>query len=339
MKVGFSIGAYGGLTRGNFMIEVSMKQLLEAGVHFGHQKRFWNPQMGTYIYGVHKKIHIINLDKTLPLFRDALAFVHKLAARRGKVLFVGTKFAAREVIKEEALRCGMPYVNQRWLGGMLTNYKTIRQSIRRLKEMEEMTGREDAFKKMTKKEILNFMREKDKLAASLDGVKNMGGLPDALFVIDVEHERIAINEANRLGIPVIGVVDTNSSPSGVEFLIPGNDDALRSIQLYCQSIAGTILDARGSLALSELEDKMQSGDVEEEVVVRKVFKKKSSGASERTAGNGEEVKAARPAAKKDRKDTAAAKPKRPAAKVASPQKESEAPVLSGDAADTKSNNE
>lgn len=224
---------------------VNMRDMLKAGVHFGHQTCHWNPKMATYIYGARNKIHIINLEKTLPMFKDALNFISGIAANKGKILFVGTKEAAQEIIKEEASRSHMPYVNHRWLGGMLTNYKTIRQSIRRLKELESMFEKQ-TFGRLTKKEILNLTRETAKLDRSLGGIKNMGGLPDAIFVIDVGHEKIAIREANRLGIPVIGIVDTNNSPEGVSYLVPGNDDSIRSIRLYTQYIADCILEARGT---------------------------------------------------------------------------------------------
>jgi small subunit ribosomal protein S2 len=226
------------------MIAPSMRDMLKAGVHFGHQTCHWNPKMGPYIYGSRNKIHIINLEKTQPLFNDALNVMGTSAAKKGKILFVGTKSAAREIIKEEAQRCRMPYVDHRWLGGMLTNYKTIRQSIRRLKELEAMFEKNN-FGRLTKKEILNLTRDKAKLERSLGGIKNMGGLPDALFVIDVGHEKIAIAEANRLGIPVIGIVDTNNTPEGVSYVIPGNDDSTRSIRLYVKAAADAILEARG----------------------------------------------------------------------------------------------
>jgi len=232
-------------------IEVSMRDMLEAGVHFGHQTRYWNPKMGPYIYGVRHAIHIINLEKTLPSFREALAYIEDVATKRGKILFVGTKHAAREVVREEATRCGMPYVDYRWLGGMLTNYKTIRQSIKRLKDLEELLGDEKNLAGMTKKEVLNLVRAKDKLSTSLSGIKNMGGLPDVVFVIDVGMEKIAIQEARRLGIPVIGIADTNADPNGVDYLIPGNDDAMRAIRFYCKNIADTIIEARGAAELVE----------------------------------------------------------------------------------------
>ncbi|MCZ6902086.1 MAG: 30S ribosomal protein S2, partial [Rickettsia endosymbiont of Ixodes persulcatus] len=228
---------------------VSMRDMLKAGVHFGHQTCHWNPKMASFIYGARNKIHIINLEKTVPLLKDALNFIGTTVANKGKILFVGTKDAAQEIFKEEAQRCRMPYVNHRWLGGMLTNYKTIRQSIRRLKELESMFEK-SAFGRLTKKEILNLTRDKAKLERSLGGIKNMGALPDALFVIDVGHEKIAVREANRLGIPVIGIVDTNNSPEGVSYIIPGNDDSTRAIQLYTGYVADCILDARGGATVA-----------------------------------------------------------------------------------------
>lgn len=229
------------------MATVSMRDMLKAGVHFGHQTRYWNPKMRSYIFGARNKIHIINLEKTVPLFNDALTFVNGIAAKKNKLLFVGTKRAAGKIIAEEAQRCGMPYVDHRWLGGMLTNWKTIRQSIRRLKELEIQSD-DGTFEKLTKKEALMRTREKDKLQRSLGGIKDMGGLPDAIFVVDVEHERIAIQEANKLGIPVIGIIDTNSSPDGVDYPVPGNDDAIRAIQLYVQALADSILEGKEYLA-------------------------------------------------------------------------------------------
>jgi len=225
--------------------DVSMRDMLKAGVHFGHQTCHWNPKMGPYIYGARNKIHIINLESTLPMLEDALNFMGSVASKKGRILFVGTKPAAQAIIREQALRCHMPYVDHRWLGGMLTNYKTIRQSIKRLKELENMFER-NAFGRLTKKEILGLTRDKAKLERSLGGIKNMGGLPDALFVIDVGHEKIAVAEANRLSIPVIGIVDTNNDPKGISYVIPGNDDSIRSIDLYTRCTADTILDARSA---------------------------------------------------------------------------------------------
>lgn len=232
------------------MSAVSMRQMLEAGVHFGHQTRYWNPQMGPYIFGQRNKIHIVNLDKTLPLYNEAMNFVGKLASNGGKILFVGTKRAARDVVREEAQRCGMPYVNNRWLGGMLTNFRTIKLSIKRLKELEAMVEDGSLYKRFKKKEALGLRRELDKLELSIGGIKDMGGLPDALFIIDVGHEDIAVLEAKKLGIPVIGVVDTNNNPNGIDYVIPGNDDAIRAIQLYVQGAAAAVLEGRVSAAKS-----------------------------------------------------------------------------------------
>lgn len=223
--------------------QVSMREMLQAGVHFGHQTRYWNPKMAPFIFGARNKIHIINLEHTVPAFNDALAYVRKVAAQKNKILFVGTKRSAGKVIKEQADRCGMPYVSHRWLGGMLTNYKTIRQSIKRLRELEAQS-QDGTFTKLTKKEALMRSRDMEKLERSIGGIKDMAGLPDALFIIDVDHERIAIQEANKLGIPVIGVVDTNSNPDGVDYVIPGNDDALRAVKLYASAMADAVLAGR-----------------------------------------------------------------------------------------------
>lgn len=227
------------------MANVSMREMLEAGVHFGHQTRYWNPKMSPYIFGERNKIHIINLEKTLPLYQDALNFMGKMVANGGRVMFVGTKRAAREAVREEAKRCGMPYVDHRWLGGMLTNFRTVKQSIRRLKDLEAQ--KEDGtFDKLAKKEALMLDRELDKLNRSLSGIKDMERLPDAMFVIDVGFEKIAIQEARKLGIPVVGVVDTNNFVRDVDYVIPGNDDAIRAIRLYLRGAADAMLDARAS---------------------------------------------------------------------------------------------
>lgn len=227
------------------MSDVSMREMLEAGVHFGHQTRYWNPKLAPYIFGQRNKIHIINLEATLPLYIEAMSFIAKMAARRGRILFVGTKRAAQTIIREEASRCGMPYVNRRWLGGLLTNFKTVKQSIQRLKDIETM--REDgSFERMSKKEALRYARALGKLEKSLSGIKDMEGLPDVLFVIDVGHEKIAVSEAVKLGIPVVGIVDTNNSTNGVDYVIPGNDDAIRAIQLYVKGAADAVLDGRQS---------------------------------------------------------------------------------------------
>ncbi len=227
------------------MANVTMRQMLEAGVHFGHQTRYWNPKMAPFIFGERNKIHIVNLEKSLPLYNDAMNFISKLASKKGNILFVGTKRQARDIVKQEADRCGMPYVNHRWLGGMLTNYKTVKQSIKRLKDLEAME-QDGSLDRLTKKEALMRRRELEKLERSLGGIKNMAGLPDAMFVIDVGHEKIAVSEANKLGIPVIAVVDTNGSPEGVDYMIPGNDDAIRSITLYAQGVAGSVLEGKTS---------------------------------------------------------------------------------------------
>lgn len=222
------------------MTTVSMRDMLQAGVHFGHQTRFWNPKMEQYIFGARNKIHIINLEQTVPAFNEALAYLQQLGSSNNKILFVGTKRAASKIIKEQAERAGMPYVSHRWLGGMLTNYKTIRASIKKYRDLEQQS-QDGTFEKLTKKEALMRQRQMDKLEKSIGGIKDMGGLPDALFVIDVDHERIAIQEANKLGIPVIGVVDSNSNPDGVDFVIPGNDDAIRAIKLYIAAAADAVV--------------------------------------------------------------------------------------------------
>ncbi len=231
------------------MAQVTMRELLQAGAHFGHQTRFWNPKMAPYIFGARNKIHIINLEHTVPALNDALTFVNRLASQKNKVLFVGTKRAAAPIIAEHAARAGMPYVNHRWLGGMLTNWKTIRQSIKRLKDLETMTT-DGSISKLTKREQLELTRELEMLERSLGGIKDMGGLPDAMFVIDVDHEATAIAEARNLGIPVIGIVDTNSNPQGVDYVIPGNDDAIRAIQLYVSSMANAIIEGREFASVS-----------------------------------------------------------------------------------------
>ncbi|WP_180560459.1 30S ribosomal protein S2 [Arsenophonus endosymbiont of Apis mellifera] len=225
------------------MATVSMRDMLQAGVHFGHQTRYWNPKMKTYIFGARNKVHIINLEKTVPMFNEALAELTKIASRKGKILFVGTKRAASEAIKEAANSCDQYFVNHRWLGGMLTNWKTVRQSIKRLKDLEAQS-QDGTFDKLTKKEALMRTRELSKLENRLGGIKEMGGLPDALFVVDAEHEHIAIKEANNLGIPVFAIVDTNSDPDGVDYIIPGNDDAIRAVKLYLDAVAKAVHEGR-----------------------------------------------------------------------------------------------
>ena len=227
------------------MSQVTMRQMLEAGVHFGHQTRYWNPKMGPFIFGARGKIHIINLEKTMPLFSDAMNFISAIAQKRGTILFVGTKRSARDSIKEEATRCNMPYMSMRWLGGTLTNFRTVKQSVARLKELEAAET-DGTFEKLVKHEVLSRRRERDKLEASLGGIKDMNRLPDALFVIDIGHENIAIQEAKKLGIPVIAVVDTNYDPNLVDYAIPGNDDAIRAVQLYVRAAADAVLEGKAA---------------------------------------------------------------------------------------------
>ncbi|NCN42985.1 MAG: 30S ribosomal protein S2 [Piscirickettsiaceae bacterium CG_4_9_14_3_um_filter_43_564] len=229
------------------MAKVTMRQMLEAGVHFGHQKRYWNPKMSQYIFGERNKIHIVNLEKSLPLFNDALNFLGGIAAKKGTVLFVGTKRAASDLVAQEAIRCGMPYVNHRWLGGMLTNFKTIKQSIKNLKDLE-VQAQDGTFEKITKKEALMRTRQKAKLELSLGGIKDMRAMPDAIFIIDTGNEKIAIQEAKNLGIPVVGVVDTNNDPSDIDYVIPGNDDAVRAVSLYLAAVADAVIEGKGTIA-------------------------------------------------------------------------------------------
>lgn len=239
-------------------MSITMRQMLEAGVHFGHQTRYWNPKMAPYIFGQRNKIHIINLEKTLPLFEEAMRFARQLAANKGTILFVGTKRQAREIIAEEATRCGMPYVSHRWLGGMLTNFKTVKQSVKRMKDMEAQLA-EGARESLSKKEILRLQRQYDNLVRSLGGIKDMASLPDALFVVDVGYQKIAITEANKLGIPVIGIVDTNNAPDGVDYVIPGNDDSSRAIRLYARGLADAILEGKAQV-IEEMVSAVQEGD-------------------------------------------------------------------------------
>jgi small subunit ribosomal protein S2 len=242
---GDSTGASDPTLAWSISMSVTMREMLEAGVHFGHQTRFWNPKMAPYIFGHRNKIHIINLERTLENFLQASKFVRQLAANRGTILFVGTKRQAREIVVEEARRCGMPYVDQRWLGGMLTNFKTIKASIKRLKEMEQTIG-EGGLERMSKKEALTFQREVDKFNTSIGGIKDMTALPDALFVVDVGYHKIAVAEASKLGIPVVAVVDTNHSPDGISYVIPGNDDSSRAVRLYARGIADVVLEGKAT---------------------------------------------------------------------------------------------
>ncbi len=283
------------------MSNVTMRQMLEAGVHFGHQTRYWNPRMAPYIYGERSKIHIINLEKTLPLFNEAMNFLGSLAANKGTILFVGTKRAARETIREEATRCGMPYVDQRWMGGMLTNYKTLKMSIKRLKDLEAMFA-EGTIDRLSKKEALGLKRELDKLERSLGGIKDMDGLPDALFVIDVGFEKIAVAEAAKLEIPVVGVVDTNNSPDDIDYIIPGNDDAIRAIKLYARCAADAILEGRASaVQVGGSEDdfvEIDEGSGEPAPVMDLAADKAADKAGDKTGGKAKAEKSARKTTKK-----------------------------------------
>ncbi|WP_404815924.1 30S ribosomal protein S2 [Candidatus Thioglobus autotrophicus] len=226
------------------MAKTSMKKMLEAGVHFGHRSRFWHPKMDQYIYGTRNGVHIINLEKTLPMFNDVLNFASKTAAAGGSILFVGTKRAASDIMKEEAMRCGMPYVNHRWLGGMMTNYKTIKASIKRLKDLEFLA--EENFSQFGKKEALMMTREMNKLERSLGGIKDLGGIPDVVFIIDIGHEKNAIAESKKLGLPIIGIVDTNHNPEGIDYVVPGNDDSIRAINYYAREVANAVLEAKAA---------------------------------------------------------------------------------------------
>jgi small subunit ribosomal protein S2 len=314
------------------MTDITMRDMLKAGVHFGHRTRYWNPKMAPYIFGERQGVHIINLEITLPLFKDAVKAVADLAAKRGRILFVGTKFTAQEIISEEATRCGMPYVDYRWLGGMLTNYKTIRKSIERLKNLEAMgsqNGSENGFEGFTKKEILTFQRQKEKLERSIGGIKEMGGPPEALFIIDVGHEKIALTEAKRLGIPIIAVVDSNNSPDDVDYIIPGNDDSVSAIRLYARAMADAIIEARKSIRIEKTEAKEEKGAKKaaagRKVVTKKVTKVKK--AAEPVLANVDEgiaiveeveKKPAKSAAKKETSATVAASAK--SEKAAAPKK-------------------
>jgi small subunit ribosomal protein S2 len=311
------------------MSAVSMRQMLEAGVHFGHQTRYWNPKMGPYIFGQRNKIHIVNLEQTLPMFKDAMNYLGTLSANGGKILFVGTKRAARDTVREEAERCGMPFVNHRWLGGMLTNFKTIKQSIKRLKELEDMFADGSVEKRFNKKEALGLEREMVKLERSLGGIKDMRGLPDAVFVIDTGHEKIAVNEAKKLGIPVVGVVDTNNDPDAIDYIIPGNDDAIRAVQLYVQGVSAAVLEGRASAAASVgLED--ENADKPKKAKAKAKPKAKAKAKAKAKPETKEEVEVdseaeAKPAAETEAK--AEAKPKaKPKAKAKSAAKKDETPA-------------
>jgi small subunit ribosomal protein S2 len=266
----------------NQMSNVSMRQMLEAGVHFGHQTRYWHPKMRPFIFGDRNKIHIINLEKTLPLFNEAMSFLKKLAQNGGTVLFVGTKRQAQDIIAEEARRAGMPFVSHRWLGGMLTNYRTVKKSIERLKLLESTLADETSSEKLSKKELLNMDREREKLEKSLGGIKDMGGVPDALFVIDVGHEYIAITEAGKLSIPVAGVVDSNCKPDGVDYVIPGNDDAIRAIRLYAATAADAIIEGASQRDIAHASGDDEFVEVKDEPAKIKVVAKKKTAEGEVT---------------------------------------------------------
>ena len=257
------------------MADVTMRQMLEAGVHFGHQTRYWNPKMAPFIFGERGKIHIINLEKTMPLFSDAMNYISSMVANGGTVLFVGTKRSAQTAIMENAVRCGMPFVNHRWLGGMLTNYKTVRQSIKRLKELESM-AEDGSYDRISKKEALMLTREREKLERSLGGIKDMRGIPDAMFVVDVGYEKIAVKEARKLGIPVIGIVDTNNSLEGVEYVIPGNDDAIRAINLYVEAAADAVGTGKLSVAHAVADSEDEFVEVDENATAKPARKKKAA---------------------------------------------------------------
>jgi len=297
------------------MAEVTMRQMLEAGVHFGHQTRYWNPKMAPYIFGERGKIHIINLEKTMPLFTEAMNYLGSLVANGGTVLFVGTKRSAQNAIRENAERCGMPFVNHRWLGGMLTNYKTVRASIKRLKDLEAMSE-DGSFDKISKKEALMLTRELEKLERSLGGIKNMRGIPDAMFIVDVGHEKIAISEARKLGIPVIGVVDTNNSLDGVDYVIPGNDDAIRAIKLFVESAATAVDTGKLSVAHAVADSTDEFVELDDNDAAKPVRK-----AAKKTAGKVSVKKAApKPAAGEPAVKAATPKPaaEEPAVKAAHP---------------------
>jgi len=318
------------------MADVTMRQMLEAGVHFGHQTRYWNPKMAPYIFGERNKIHIINLEKSLPMARDAYAFVKTMVSDGGRVLFVGTKRAARDAVRAQATRCSMPYVSHRWLGGMLTNYKTVRQSVKRLTELEQM-AEDGGFDRLTKKEVLGLKREQEKLERSLGGIKDMASLPDVLFVVDVDYEDIAVREARKLGIPVVAVVDTNCSPDDVDYVIPGNDDAMKAINLYATLIADAVLDGKASLPevvlgedeFVELDEEGKPKRAGKKKAARKpvrkaTVKKKSDVARQAAEARAAVGKAASPADNADESDADEVKADAPGAEKAEVEQSAEA---------------
>jgi len=288
------------------MAKASMKKMLEAGVHFGHRARFWHPKMEPYIYGTRNGVHIINLEKTLPQFNDVLNFASKTASQGGSILFVGTKRAASNIIKEEAIRCGMPYVNHHWLGGMMTNYKTIKASIKRLKDLEFLA--EENFVQYSKKESLAMIREMEKLERSLGGIKDLGGIPDVVFVIDIGYERNAVREAQTLQLPIIGVVDSNHNPEGIDYMIAGNDDSIRAISYYAREVANAVLEAKASISTKKAPKQKGLKPAAKAEVTAETKAKKPAAKAEVTA----ETKAKKPAAKAE--VTAETKAKKPATK-------------------------
>jgi len=304
------------------MSNVSMRLMLEAGVHFGHQTRFWNPQMADYIFGSRNKIHIINLEKTLPMYNEAVNALGKIASQRGTILFVGTKRAARSIMAEEAQRCGMPFVSHRWLGGMLTNYKTIRQSIQRLKELEDMQTN-GGFARLNKKEQLMLSREMEKKEKVIGGIKDMKGLPDAIFVIDVGHEDIAVKEANTLGIPVFGIVDSNNSPDGIDYIIPGNDDAIKAIRLYAEGVADAVIEGRAAAVLQRGDDEQEDAQAKK-ASPKKVAVKRKAATEKEAAPEADDAEAEAAAEEAPATEAKSAETGEEAAEAAAPKKKAAA---------------
>jgi len=322
------------------MSNVTMREMLEAGVHFGHQTRFWNPKMAPFIFGERNKIHIINLEETMPLCKDAVNYLGKVASKKGKIMFVGTKRAASDAIKEEAQRCGMPFVNHRWLGGMLTNFRTVRASIKRLKELEDMAA-SNSYEKINKKEILQLSREQEKLTKTLGGIKEMGGLPDVLFVIDVGYEKIAVQEAAKLGIPVVGIVDTNNSPEDVDYIVPGNDDSMRAIKLYTRLVADAVLEGKKSIVSGVdgddelIEVEADTATPETRPAVKVTAKKSRPVTAEDGAGEQQATSADQAVAPVVAADAPETKAETPEVKADAPEAKVDAPEAKADAAAAK----
>jgi len=322
------------------MSNVTMREMLEAGVHFGHQTRFWNPKMAPFIFGERNKIHIINLEETMPLCKDAVNYLGKVASKKGKIMFVGTKRAASDAIRDEALRCGMPFVNHRWLGGMLTNFRTVRASIKRLKELEDMAA-SNSYEKINKKEILQLSREQEKLAKTLGGIKEMGGLPDVLFVIDVGYEKIAVQEAAKLGIPVVGIVDTNNSPEDVDYIVPGNDDSMRAIKLYTRLVADAVLEGKKSIVTGTdgddelIEVEVDTASPEARPAVKVTAEKSRPLTTEDGAGEQQATPADQADASVAAADAPEAKADEPEAKADAPEAKTDAPEAKTDAPEVK----